>query len=534
VRDLEFVDGLEVQVEVLDDVTDDPVPSATITVMERCFSGSFVAGFGAPSWVTDTNGSSLLDHLNEDVPALSVTAEGYGALLLIDPLSKGVGSPPVLEVRLGRGGTVEGKVEVSYAAPETAVTVHARPIGFEVGRSARVDRDGNYRIDGLPPGPVEVRLEDLLYTMRYMDVDLPARQVVVKAGEVTRLDWLGQGGTVVEGLVKGYDGPAIISAYALGDQDSVDGQAGGAPTNREHRFRIPGLRPGRYLLVGRSAEAGRGLCSSKVIDVVEGNARHEVVLEIGGSEISGRVFAGAGALPRASIQIYTTSEGRTVAKAAVLTAQDGSFRVAGVNASSVDVLISERGYGTYSASGLSAPVDLGRIDLLPEAVLVMTVIDDRGAPVSGAVATLARSMMPDLTRREAYTNLDGRCVLNELSGGQWQASVSCPGHERGGRVVELRSGRRDEQTLVLPRLGSLRLQVRGRDDLAAAGVSLSVTSSRGTDLSVDSPLTTNEEGILALRDLPAGEYFIKCVALDLESRTTVRPGEETELTVGGR
>lgn len=530
--DLSFTKGLSLEVDVLDAETEAPIAGARVAELERCFTGNYVEGFGARSWTADDQGRVSMNPFAPDTPAISIVADGHGCALVTDPLGSAVGSPPVLEVRLHKGGSIAGRVEVPYALPETAVTLHAKPLGFENGLSSSVDHNGDYRIDNLPAGPVEVRLEDLLFTMRFMDVDLPARQVVVRPGEVTRVDWKGQAGAVIEGRLENFAGSAVLHLHVVDHDGTPGGIAGGAYTNEDQRFRIPGVRPGHYLLVGHSAEPGRSLSLAHEVVVGESDRLKEVILKLPDGAICGRVVVDGGPLERATVKLFRPDTPSEIADAVVVTAPDGAFSIAGVSERASSLEIAHLGQGTVYVP--LAHDDVGTVTLRPEAVLDLSVIDDRQRPLAGATLQVMTTSAPKLSAHTLLADSEGHCVQRALGPYQWQVSASCDGHESSHDEAVLAAGESRALTIVLKRLGLLLVRVSSADGLAAIGAEIALTTARGQRIRGDRTLATDDQGELRIPGLAAGEYLIACESLSISSRARVSPGETTEVVLDAR
>lgn len=532
--DLQFKVGGELQVRVSDAGTGKPLSNASVTILERAFTGSYLEGYGAIRAISDEQGLCRLDHVPEDIPAISVKAFGYGIELIRNPLQVADGSPPLLAITLNQGGSIEGTVDVPYMAPEMVVTVHARPIGWETGLSTNVDRERHYRIDDLPAGPVEVRLEDLLYTLRFRNTDWPARQAIVRSGEVTRLDWKGMAGVALKGEVKNFAGTAVIHAYALGANDEPAGLSGGAHTDVEHHFRIPGLRPGKYLLVGRSGEPGKTLCVARPVTITDDERECEVVLDVSPNVISGTVVAAGSDQPlsRARVDVFAEGTATTLAEAVVAAAPDGSFSIAGLGAGTYALRASYPGCGTQLHRGLRAPLELGRMPLDREALLAVNVEDDRGMPIVGATVSMQSIHSLRDEPEVAFSGAQGSCRFAALAASAWTLSARAPHHETTLQLVELAAGDDQRITLVLTRLGTLHIVARDPDGRPLTTAVITIVSAQGEDFTRDRPFVTDEQGALEVHDVAPGNYTIMYEPLALEQDASLGPGQTIDVVLG--
>jgi hypothetical protein len=122
---------------------------------------------------------------------LRVTADGF-APALAGPFKIGASSAPV-EIELGRGGAIEGRVVRADGSPGEGAIVGLN-CGDGFGFTLRAGPGGMYRADGLMPGPWQVlpRSEELRpesSTLRQLDAGAPIEwSCQVREGEVTRFD----------------------------------------------------------------------------------------------------------------------------------------------------------------------------------------------------------------------------------------------------------------------------------------------------------------------------------------------------------
>jgi hypothetical protein len=145
-----------------------------------------------------------------------------------------------LEIRLERGGAVEGRILglafQDLAQVQVVATSPGRP-----GQAGRVDYEGRYRIEGLGPGDWKVI------------ATLPSQGR--QTGGAISLDGNRAGGRLDLEFATGFalsgrverGGSPVSGALIL--VESGDGSGGNAVTNPDGRFRVNGLRPGAYALM---------------------------------------------------------------------------------------------------------------------------------------------------------------------------------------------------------------------------------------------------------------------------------------------
>jgi hypothetical protein len=141
--------------------TNQPVRWATVTISGRSGQGTFTTS-------TDADGAYRFNQLPNGLYTGRVSKAGfvtmpYGAQRYRDP-----GSPvqvvdagvATADVRLPRGGAIEGRILTFRGDPAQDVTVQAQRVGYDstgrrifpVGSPARTDDLGSFRLHSLPPG----------------------------------------------------------------------------------------------------------------------------------------------------------------------------------------------------------------------------------------------------------------------------------------------------------------------------------------------------------------------------------------------
>jgi hypothetical protein len=144
-----------------------------------------------------------------------------------------------LEIRLERGGAVEGRILglafQDLAQVQVVATSPGRP-----GQAGRVDYQGRYRIEGLGPGEWKV-----IATLPSQGRQTGGAVSLDGNRAEGRLDLEFAAGFALSGRVE-RGGSPVGGALIL--VESGDGSGGNAVTNPDGRFRVDGLRPGAYAL----------------------------------------------------------------------------------------------------------------------------------------------------------------------------------------------------------------------------------------------------------------------------------------------
>jgi hypothetical protein len=231
-----------------------------------------------------------------------------------------------VEVRLVRGGAIEGRALTARGVdPAGLVLAYHRGDG-EV-KTLRLGSDGRYRIEGLTPGPWEVRaLDDELVGNRssssstYYDGE-PAPPMedwscTVVDGETTRWD-LDLSDRVPCRLAGRLAIGRSTAGWTAGleEQQRSDAQIVSAPLGADGGFELTVARGGRYRLVLRGPDEGHGrLVLSETLELEPGDGTWELALPCGS-------VTGQGALGRGTRERFHRYRWSSTAEGHELTAE---------------------------------------------------------------------------------------------------------------------------------------------------------------------------------------------------------------------
>ncbi|MFG0318905.1 MAG: hypothetical protein ACF8XB_16655, partial [Planctomycetota bacterium JB042] len=211
------------------------------------------------------------------------------------PLDGAIGAEG-LEVRLGEGGAIEGRVLVPPGV-EPAGVILALNRGDGHPSTRRVGPDGRYRFDGLAPGPWQVLPVDEEILPRSRTVSFSSRpsppiewSVEVVEGATVRYDLDLRSGLEarLEGVVLLGGRPAAGAAASLADFESfvVEGEVvDSTSVDGAGRFRLRAPKPGRYRLEVRTD--GAPLVLVEDLELKAGAAAWSVDVPVGSIRGSG-------------------------------------------------------------------------------------------------------------------------------------------------------------------------------------------------------------------------------------------------------
>ena len=206
-------------------------------------------------------------------------------------------------IELDAGGGIEGLVTGAGQRPLADALIVALSISAGSFKSSSTSRDGEYRIEGLPPGQYIVfksRMDERSTNIGYdLMGNMRLKSVTVRKGKLARLDIHDETEDSVRvfGVVR--DGGAIVPramVTAIGtDSEGLLGMGIRAqPTDEQGRYELIGLQPGDYFFQ-ITRFAGRPEQANLSIEVPDGVREHRVDLDLPQGFIAGRVVDSLGA-----------------------------------------------------------------------------------------------------------------------------------------------------------------------------------------------------------------------------------------------
>lgn len=293
--DLRLAAGVEVSGRVTGE-DGAPVAGAEVLLLSEA-SGQ--EGAGA---VSHGDGTFVIGSVHRGKALLSASARGFAETLHPEPLQ--VGDEPVrgIEIRLVRGGTITGRLLGLPEDERNKVKVQALP-GEDVeglDYSGSVDREGRFRISGVPPGAWRVAAE------RPSGQRAEAAVRLATGGGEAAVDLRFSSGSTLTGRIL-FDGAPLAGARLFAVQDLAGfsrGEARQATAAHDGTFVLRDLPPGSYQIVAAFLE---GFIAAGTAGV---DGDREVTLEIFTGTFAGRVLReGGGPLAGATVSLRASGAG---------------------------------------------------------------------------------------------------------------------------------------------------------------------------------------------------------------------------------
>jgi protocatechuate 3,4-dioxygenase beta subunit len=460
--------GAAVRGSVLD-AQGNPVPGALVlSEHDSPTDGLFLAGSEGSFWLpvqtrSGPDGRFELAHLTRGVHTLRVSVAGFATAW-----RSGVRAPlpadEELVIRLGPGGTIEGRVLREDGGPWAETEVEA--VVMDPGDRPRMnfaftltDADGRYRFEHLPAETM------IVVTMRadpLTGVERPdVRPVQVVSGETVTADFGSpEHGIRLHGRVLRGDGkPLAFQNLGLFDRQKANwGQDWVASTTHaDGAYVFEGVAPGRYQMY-LIDELGRGLRCVSSLELAPGrqDVEHELRLPAGKLEVSVHAAESAEPLAQAALTVMR-NEG----------SGDASFFAFGLTDAHGRCGFSDLAAGTYTVYAYPAQPGLGfarseplslsedhpvalEIGLEPGGAVDVLVRTSEGRALEGALV-LFRDESGDehAFSRARLTDAAGRYRAQGLRPGRYRVEVEKAGFQDTPVEFRYELGRELEVPVVL-------------------------------------------------------------------------------------
>jgi RNA polymerase sigma-70 factor (ECF subfamily) len=238
---------------VVDAATGAPVAGAVVEVQPPAEAdpGPFAGGAPTQRTLTDASGRFVFDAVPDGCVAGAARARGFA------PASFAVEGSAPREVRLLRGGVVEGRTFFEDGSPASGAEVSLTSADAERPQRTTAEADGSFRFDAAPAGVVTATAY-----VRGKGRSAPTA-VTVSAGGVARVELpLRRGPTLVVKVVDAAERPvpgadvfaSLRGAAAPGDDGD---RAANGSADDEGRLTLGALAAGVFVVTARADRGGR-------------------------------------------------------------------------------------------------------------------------------------------------------------------------------------------------------------------------------------------------------------------------------------
>jgi protocatechuate 3,4-dioxygenase beta subunit len=395
------------------DTAGQPIAGADVTLAQADFSSPpQQARSGA-------DGAFRLDNVGEGDYSLQASHTGYSSAQIQD--LRIAGPMEGLEVRLGRGAAIRGKISGVDFPDLPKLQIVAFSQAQKAMQRGEADFRSEYRIDGVAPGEWEV-----MASLSDSGRQTQGKVTVEEGGEaVLDLD-LSESGLTLSGRVTRRGGEPVAD-LRISVQSETQKASGSGLTNHEGAFRISGLKPGTYKL---DAFSMRGTSYEQTVELT---ADQEIAIELPDWRVSGRVVDAAddSAVEGAVVSLEPADPSAATARPYMLRTgansdSAGAFTLTEVPEGSFRLVARKDG---YSPTEIALDIRAGaatenlRLALTATQGLILMPTASTGIPSTVSIALLDGTGKTVLTQSYPVAD-EGRARISEAPPGRWTLLVA--------------------------------------------------------------------------------------------------------------
>ena len=205
---------------------------------------------------------------------------------------------PIVEIAIDAGGAIEGAVTGLAMRPLADAFMVALSLQAGSMRSGTTDKNGYYKIEGLPPGQYVVFKSRMDERADNIGLELMSnmrlKTVTVRRGKVVRLDVHDEGedGVRIFGIVRenGVPVPRALITVMGSDRQGLLGMGIRAnAANMEGRYELVGIKPGDYVMQVTRFQ-GQPVQTTFEVEVPEDVSEYAFDIDLPTSTITGKVI----------------------------------------------------------------------------------------------------------------------------------------------------------------------------------------------------------------------------------------------------
>jgi protocatechuate 3,4-dioxygenase beta subunit len=408
-----------------------------------------------------------------------------------------------LDLRLGGGAEVSGRVTSALGAPVPGATVTLAPPGrgWAAHHSATTDEGGLFTVTGVPDGTYEAAASHPDYA-----AGRAAAAITVASAPVGGVAIELPAGAAVAGALRG-----LSLAELARTRVSASPEGGGwkeGTVSYDGRYRVAGLGPGEWTVSARLEDGGRQARGR--VTIAAGSAEETLDLEFeGGLALKGRVRQDGRPVDGAMVVARGND---VVSSASATTDYAGAYRLENLRPGSyrVEAFSMQTGVRREQTVTLDGDRELD-FDLRATPIAGKVLEAGTGEPLSDVAV---RAEPVEAAREEgprfngAVTTDDrGRFVVAASNEGSWRLSAEKPGYARAGATVEVGSEPVDEVEIRLSPTQGITLTVSRVAGSPPAQVNVAVLDGNRNAL-VTGSYATGENGRVRISTVPPGSWEV--------------------------
>ncbi|MBI5092257.1 MAG: carboxypeptidase regulatory-like domain-containing protein [Candidatus Hydrogenedentes bacterium] len=407
--------------QVVDAVTSQPITSFQIAQQDASDDSDGVDSMF--SWMSymrrsrqfvtfsDPEGRFQLDRVELKNSVLVAQAAGHSpARFPVTGLRPGETKQGIV-IRMDSGASVSGVVKDSKGNPIAGAVVYAgaqAEIEDRIGETpnASTDQTGAFHLDSLAPGELHLKVTHREYAAK-------SASVIAQSGQVTPVEIILTTGGMVSGTVRRGGKPVpglLVSAFSMSEGEMGDSRD--ATTDANGTYTLAGLTPGEAHVSVQlhssfdvsSAMSFRSKSQTVTVEADKVTAA-DFDLTTGTAVVEGKItsdgqparMAMVAVLPSGADAATPQTLGENMMEAASMTGADGSFRIEGLTAGKITLMVTViGGLGQAEGSGSS---DVAVVSGMNSRTVTVQTVDGQtthqdielsgGSKVSGTVSGLS-------------------------------------------------------------------------------------------------------------------------------------------------